>query len=361
METSRLWGFGLGESSRGRWLNWAAVLLYPSIALAAAAIAVSACSSSGIDPGSPSVFLDEAFEAARPGLAAELKAGAGSGKYASISLDDGPSLLLEKAKAAGYKAGGPARALVTSPLLAIALASGEEELRSLDRGQAPGPGGGGIGALGESRLIVPDYRGGARDSILGIGSDSLKAYASAGSACGAYIASPASGGRAGAIIYRAGRAEDEAGAETFIEAFRTEAGAPPIVERLEAPEGGEIDEEAGVGRLLERDLALVLVGPGLRLDLVLPRIARPGLALGLVFDDLPPELPLEQGPTFWITADIQGLAREVLAAARDGGKGTETIPALLLYDSRAFPALGAYLGGRGAKKSIFSKIGASRR
>lgn len=326
------------------------------------------------------VLLDEAFVAARPSLARELRREVGARSYAVIPLDSGPSLLLEKAKAGGYGLPGGPEALITSPLLALALAEGDRELKTL-----PGPGspdsappkaqngGTGIGVLGDAILIVPDYSGPQRDAILGVGRDSRPAYAAAGRACGAYIASLGAGSRpgaAGAILFRAG--QDAEGIQAFVEAYRGLVGVPPLIEGLEAEGDGNVDEEGAVGRLLGKDLALVLVGPGLRLGMVLPRLSRPGLALGLVFEDQVPAFPPGQGPAFCVTGDSLGLARLVLAGAGPGARSEggafpalppppQTQPDLLLFDPGQSPDLAPFLASEGAKKSKFEKKPVPRR
>lgn len=347
----------------------------PSLLLGACLIlgGFSACGRSS----SPLVVLDEAFVAARPGLAREFRREVGSKRYAVIPLDLGPSLVLDMAKKRGYGLPEGPKTLVTSPLLALALAEGDRELRELSGPSLPGSGlqagGAGIEALGGAILIVPDYSGPGRDAILGVGRDSREAYAAAGRACGAYIASlgaRARPGATGAILFRAG--QDSEGIQAFVEAYRGLVGVAPLAEGLEASEDGAVDEEGAVGRLLGKDLALVLVGPGLRLGLVLPRLARPGLALGLAFEDEVPAFPPGQGPAFCIAGDNQGLARLVLARAKPGAKdeaGASSAIApppkrqadLLLFDPGKSPDLARFLASEGAKKSKFEKKTLPRR
>lgn len=337
-----------------------------ALALAAVCAAAWAALSLGGGTRAASVYLDEAFVAAWPGLAGELEAEARPGRYATISLDEGPGRLLDLAKAAGYGREGGAGALVTSPLLAMALASGETELRGLPGGSAQDGEKRGIGGLGGAFLVVPAYQGPQKDYLFSVQSDSREAYAAAGRACGAYIAGlgPGETGRTGAILYRAGRTEDEEGARAFVEAYGASAGMAPQVERLEPGANGEIDEEGGIRRLLALDLGLLLVGPGLRLNLVLPRLARPDLALGLVLGDMVPDFPPGQAPDFWICSDAPGLATRVMATARRArslAPGPIRLPALLVYEASVPKALGLRLAAEGAKKSKIGEKPGSRR
>ena len=84
------------------------------------------------------VVLDSAFVAIRPELAFELdrktKPPFGKGRYLEVSLEAGPSALLDAAGSFGLKrekASTKRKALITSPLLAAALLDGEKSLGPL--------------------------------------------------------------------------------------------------------------------------------------------------------------------------------------------------------------------------------------
>lgn len=321
-------------------------------------ISLASCGLFGASPA-PLVILDEAFVSSRPGLARELRLAAGARNYHMVTLQEGPGRLIDLAKAAGYAGTPPTRALVTSPLLAQALAREDGALKALP-GDRPRAGDLlGIAALGGAPLVVPAYLGQALDPIRGVLSDSQGAYAAAGRACGAYIASLAGGSKEGAaILYRAGRTEDEEGARAFAAAYRGVTGSDPLVERI--PDEGE---EAGIARLQEKDLAVVLVGPGLSLGLAMSKLARPGLALGLVLDDQIPGFPPGGGPAFCIQADLRAMARLTVEEARGLSLASalpRRVPALLLFDPAHSPVLGLELAKEGAKKSKFEKKPGSR-
>jgi hypothetical protein len=303
--------------------------------------------------GGTAVILDEAFVAARPGLAASLEGGirgplpfwSGPGLVV-VSLDRGTEGLLAAARKAGFHAlpdasqglGAPSpdepAALVTSPLFAAALLAGEGSL-SPSSPAAPA----GISALGGAMLVVPEWRKGPNPRIFPVATDPLPAFAAAGRTAGAYVAALQASGEAsaaGAIVFRATGDRGGGALDAFSDAFRAAAGFPPLVEELRGPdEAAETD--AAVARLLAADLRIVLVAAGPASSSACGKLARPGLAVGIESSEAS-DFP---GAAFGILPDDRALAAAVLKAARGlrkGGAGAGTgmaVPARLLAYSRA--------------------------
>lgn len=316
----------------------------------------------GCRPRSAPVLLDEAFAAARPGLASSLKGlqrrilGQG-GAYAEIGLARGPEELIEEARKAGFAAAGQGRgAIVTSPLLAAALVAGDKAL-GLDGSLAQD---GGIQALGGLGLVVPEWQGGPQPQITPVITDPSRAFESAGRATGAFIAALRRSGQEGAtggILFRETPARGREALEAFSRGFLATAGAGPAIEVL--GRGDTMDESgASVGRLLAVDLRIVLVATGRDARAACEALDRPGLAVGL--EGPAPEAWLRSA--FAIVPDDKGLARAAIAAAQGLGKapgsgpGDIAVPALLLAwpAARGFPAgdsdLGRLLAAEGARR-----------
>ena len=306
------------------------------------------------------VLLDEAFTAARPGLAARFRGlqkgfpGQG-GVYAEISLARGPETLVEEARKAGYAAAGKDRsAIVTSPLLAAALVAGEKAL-GLDGSATQGSG---IQALGGLGLVVPEWQGGRQAQITPVNTEPSKAFEAAGRAAGAFVAAlrgSGQGSATGGILFRETPSRGREALEAFSNGFVAMAGVAPAIEILGRAD--TMDESAGsVARLLAADLRIVLVATGRDARALCKSLERPGLALGIESTD-PAAWP---GAAFSIAPDDDGIARAAIAAAsrpgRAPGSGPEAIavPALLLAGSGAggFEAggtdLGRLLAGEGA-------------
>ena len=353
---------GTGEASckkprvptgRGKGLPQRALLLY----LMAAALCLAGCR-----PRSAPVLLDEAFAAARPGLASSLKGFQGGilgqgGAYAEIGLARGPEELVEEARKAGFAAAGQGRgAIVTSPLLAAAIVAGEKAL-GLDGSLAQE---GGIQALGGLGLVVPEWQGGPEPQITPVTTEPAKAFESAGRAAGAFIAAlrrSGQGSATGGILFRETPARGREALEAFSRGFLATAGAEPAIEVL--GEGDTMDESgAPVERLLAVDLRIVLVATGRDLRAACEALERPGLAVGLESPD-PAAWPRA---AFAIVPDDEGLARAAIAAARGLGKapgsrpGGIAVPALLL----AWPAAGSFPAGGSDLGRLLAAEGARR-
>lgn len=333
-----------------------AILLFAAAAFMAAALCLTGCQAR-----SAPVFLDEAFAAARPGLASSLKGlqrrilGQG-GAYAEISLARGPEGLMEEARKAGFTAAGQGRgAIVASPLLAAALVAGEKAL-NLDAAEAQGRG---IQALGGLGLVVPEWQGGPQPQITPVNTESSKAFESAGRAAGAFIAAlrgSGQGSATGGILFRETPSRGREVLEAFSRGFLAEAGVEPVIEIL--GEGDTMDESgASVGRLLAVDLRIVLVATGRDARAACRALDRQGLAVGLESAD-PAAWPRA---AFAIVPDDKGIARAAIAAAASLGEapGPEEIavPALLVASPGAssFQAggtdLGRLLAAEGARRS----------
>ena len=358
----------VGMPGRGTGPTRPAALLLMAMALAAGALFLTGCRQ-----GSAPVLLDEAFVAARPGLASSFRSLQGrilgkGGAYAEIGLARGPEELVEEARKAGFAAVGQGRgAIVTSPLLAAALVAGERAL-GLEGSQARARG---IQALGGLGLVVPEWLGGPQPPITPVNTEPAKAFEAAGRAAGAFIAALRRSGQesaTGGILFRGTPSRGRAALEAFSRGFLATAGVEPAIEIL--GEGDTMDESgASVGRLLAVDLRIVLVATGRDARAACKALDRPGLALGLEGPD-PAAWPRS---AFAIVPDEAGLARAAIAAAERLGKapgsalGDIAVPALLLAypAARSFQAgdtdLGRLLAAEGARRSGRAPSGAAGR
>lgn len=315
-------------------------------------IIVTALALSGCRGQSAPVILDEAFAAARPGLATDLRGLQGrllgrGGAYAVTGLELGADALVDEARKAGYAAATPGRgAIVTSPLLAAALVAGERAL-SLDTDGTRLPG---IQALGGLRLVVPEWRGSPQAQIVSVSTDPGPAFEAAGRAIGAFIASLRASGQAGAtagILFRQTAARGSEALDAFSRGFAARVGSPPAVEVLGADSTMD-DSGTAIGRLLSADLRVVLVATGRDARAACKALERPGLAIGLE-GSAPADWP---DAVFAIVPDDRGLALAVVAKARSIGESPETesdpatVPALLVAypRSRSLAAAGTSLG-----------------
>jgi len=318
---------------------------------------------SGCAGRSAPVLLDEAFTAARPGLAARFRGlqkgfpGQG-GVYAEIGLVRGPEVLVEEARKAGYAAAGKGKgAIITSPLLAASLVAGEKAL-ALDSAAAQGSG---IQALGGLGLVVPEWQGGPQAQITPVNTEASKAFEAAGRAAGAFVAAlrrSGQGNATGGILFRETPSRGPEALEAFSRGFVAMAGVAPTVETI--GKADTMDESATpVGRLLAVDLRIVLVATGRDTRAFCKALERPGLALGLESSD-PAAWP---AACFVIAPDDDGIARAAIAAAGRMGKAPGSkpeavaVPALLLARSgaRSFEADGIDLG------RLLAEEGAGRR
>lgn len=336
-------------------------------------IIVSVLALAGCQGRSAPVVLDEAFAAARPGLASELcglqkrPLGRG-GAYAVTGLDRGAEALVEEARKAGYAAAAPGRgAIVTSPLLAAALVAGERAL-SPDAGGAELPG---IQALGGLRLVVPEWRGSPQPQIVPVSTDPVPAFEAAGRAAGAFIAALRASGQAGAtagVLFRRTPARGNEALDAFSRGFAAKAGSPPAIEVLGAEDTMD-DSGIAITRLLAADLRVVLVATGRDAGAACTALDRPGLAIGLEGSD-----PADwKDAAFAIVPDDRGLALAAVAEARGLGedpaaqRAPAMVPALLMAYPRSgsFAAdgtgLGRLLAGEGARSGRPAQAGAPGR
>lgn len=336
-------------------------------------VIVAALGLMGCRVRSAPVLLDEAFAAARPGLAASFRGLQGritgpGGTYAEIGLARGTEELVAEARKAGFAAAGEGRgAIVTSPLLAAALVAGEKALypdAATERGS-------GIRALGGLGLVVPEWQGGPQAGITPVDTDSSKAFESAGRAAGAYVAAlrgSGAGSATGGILFRETSSRGREALEAFSRGFTAAAGVAPAVEVLG---GNDTMDESGasVERLLSVDLRIVLVAIGRDARAACAALDRPGLAMGLESAD-PATWPRA---AYAITPDDKGLARAAIAAAGSLGEapgsrlGAIAVPALLLVYPEAgnFRAGGTgldrLLAGNGARRSRHGPVDATGR
>lgn len=236
---------------------------FRSVAALAAALLLSSCSARTI------VGLDEAFAAARPGLAASIREGCGpfsGARYATISLAEGPSGLLSEAFASRPEV------IVTSPLFARALL--EAERASATGGRASGGPGGG------ARLIAVEWRGPLPGGLSAAVTSPERAYGRAGAAAGAYIKAlrASQGSQAeGALLFLTSPERGGGARDAFVEAFARAAGFPPLL-REAADEAGAL---AGLEELSGSDLGLLFVAAGPIAPELCAKAARPGLAIGI--------------------------------------------------------------------------------
>ena len=334
----------------------------PALLSLALALAVAALCLGGCRRNSAPVLLDEAFVAARPGLASSFRSLQGGvlgkgGAYAEIGLARGPEELVGEVRKAGFAAVGQGRgAIVTSPLLAAALVAGEKAL-GLGGSMAEG---GGIQALGGLGLVVPEWQGGPLPQVTPVNTEPSKAFESAGRAAGAFIAALRRSGQAsatGGLLFRETPSRGREALEAFSRGFLAAAGVEPAIEVL--GKGETMDESvASVGRLLAVDLRIVLVATGRDARAACKALDRPGLAVGIESPD-PADWPRS---AFAIVPDDRGLARAAIAAAERLGKapgsrlGDIGVPALLL----AYPGAGSFPAGDADLGRLLAAEGAIR-
>jgi hypothetical protein len=275
-----------------------------SAAFLLSALALASCGSKG----TVVVALDEAFAASRPGLAQELAEGPGfSSGYrveaVTLKLGEGPGAALAALASCRAKGGAPV-ALVASPLLAAALpgpwrAAGAEESSA----------GAGI------TVLLPEWsaREGARAGFAAAATDPLPAYATAGAAAGAYIASLRVQGSAatGAVLFREAPARPRAALEAFVAAFEESSGGiPPLVRELYPAEDEDSAPESAVRELLGSDIRFLFVALGGGGPAAIRAATRPGLVIGADYHG--PGAP--EALAFRLRPDDRSIARSLWAA-----------------------------------------------
>lgn len=280
--------------------------------------------------GTVLVALDEAFSAARPGLARELGDRPWPGyrvRALPLRLLEGPGKVLDELRAEDGRE-GPVVALIASPLLAAAL---------------PGPWrepGAEESCVGKTALLVPEWRAEPPAAPLGApgrggyalaATDATTAYRAAGAAAGGYLASlrAAEGGGgapACAALFLESPSRPRAALEAFARAYEDASGGAPLLVRELAPSDDEkAQAEAAVRELLGSDLRLLFVAIGGGGSAAVGAARRPGLLIG---GDFPgPEIP--DGIAFCVRPDDRGIAKALRGAlSRDLSKGASiAVPA----------------------------------
>jgi hypothetical protein len=275
----------------------------------AAVILLSSCS------GRVFVGLDEAFAAARPGLASELEKSCGGlsgSRYATISLGSGPSGLLAEVSRLRPEV------VVTSPLFAQALLSA----------QKAGADGNGAadGLIGGARFVVAEWRGPLPEGVCSAATSSLQAFRRAGAASGAFIkALRASQGSEteGAILFSPSPERPREACDAFVEAFSGAAGFPPLLR--EVADGAAA--QTGLEELLGSDLGLLFVASGSSGPDLCAKAARPSLAIGIALNSeeaypdaafcvFPDEKALASTLRLLSSKEAKGASKLVLVPAR---------------------------------------------
>jgi hypothetical protein len=282
----------------------------PLILALAASLALGSCALAGKQARAV-LALDEAFVAARPGLAGALRAPRAFGKgpfgllspviTLPIGLGESPAKAVDAARAEAKRSGGAA-VLVASPLVARAIAEG--------------------GAWsGDPPILSPEYRGAdpaapnaAGPHPFSVYSDPEPAYAAAGRAAGAYISElgKTGGEPVCGILYAESPARPRAALEAFTAAYASASGGRRLELRELSPTATDTEAEAAVADLLGSDLRLLLVALGAESETAIKKATRPGLAIGL--DS--PEAAVPQELAFRIEADDEGLTRALAAESR---------------------------------------------
>jgi hypothetical protein len=328
----------------------------PALLLAAATLGLASCSGGG---GYRAVVaVDEAFVAAYPSLALELRKprafegilGAAFGaatRPITISLSQGASIALDAVRAAGARSSRPV-ALVASPLVASALL-------------------GGGSWKGEPPLLVPEWRGAPEPGMLTASTDPVPAYRRAGAALGAYVAALAREGGAPVcgILFSEGSARPRAALEAFAAAYYGSSGSAGLLVRELAAASGDADavpEQAGsasapdgvrpppqvstaplgpeeaVKEMLGSDIRALFIALGPDTALAVRAASRPGLAVGADYPDTDGLKAL----TFMITPDskalVEAIGRELDSLGGRSGSDPEAavlVPARLVIEASA--------------------------
>jgi len=287
------------------------------------------------------VALDEAFAAARPGLARELSAGPGPAyrdDYLQLKLSERPGRVLERLEAARAAGENPV-ALVASPLIAAAL---------------PGPwrqGGSEESSLGGALLLLPERRDAesapraaapgtaapdaARSAAFAEATtDPAPAYAAAGRAAGAFIASIAAeegGVPACGVLYLDAPSRPRRALRAFAEAYAAASSSGSLLVRELSPsEDEENQAESAVRELLSADIRLLFVALGSGSPAAIRAAAKPGLVVGADYPGPEPPASL----AFRVRPDEEGLAESLWAklpgarAAAEGNPERSAVPAL---------------------------------
>jgi hypothetical protein len=296
-----------------------------SIALLLAPAILGSCAP-GLGRAQAVVALDEAFSAARPGLAERLEGldplgwgvkGLLSPPLVSrVALNEGGGKALDAAIAEEKKRGGPV-ALLASPLLAKAIVQGGTW-------------------SGDPPLVVPEWSGPELPGLSTARTDPLPAYRTAGAAAGAFIAELArlGGEPSCGILFSEAPSRPRAALSAFAEAY-AEASEGRQLHVRELAEAGPELAEAATKELLGSDIRVLFVALGPSAGAALRAATRPGLALGADF--YPPEWP--PSLAFRIHPDEKALALALEAEARDlrgAEKGhSRLVPALVTAGAAA--------------------------
>jgi len=288
------------------------------------------------------VALDDAFAAARPGLARELSAGPDPAyrcEYLPLQLSERPGRVLERLEAARAAGENPV-ALVASPLVAASL---------------PGPWRGGAeeSSLGGALLLLPERRSAesAHDAVAAGAApaqeaaasaafvealtDPVPAYAAAGRAAGTFIASIAAeegGVPACGVLYLEAPSRPRRALRAFAEAYAAASGSgSPLIRELSPSEDEENQAESAVRELLGADIRLIFVALGSGGPAAIRAASEPGLVVGADYPGPEPPASL----SFRVRPDEKGLAASLWASlpgarkAAEGSRALEAVPALI--------------------------------
>jgi nucleotide-binding universal stress UspA family protein len=334
----------------------------PLLAIAAlSATALLASCGRFAPPPRAVVALDEAFSAARPGLAARLQDGSLFGEgpagmmrrplLVPVSMSEGAGKALDEVAAERKRSGAPI-VLVASPLIARTIA------------------GNGTWA-GDPPILVPEWPGETPPKRVTPGlwtasSDPVPAYRAAGEAAGAFVAALSAGGgspscgilfseapsrpRAALVAFAAAYAETSEGRPLFARELAGEAA--PGDRQPQKPGETAVSEvgaaQAATAELLGSDIRVLFVALGSASGAAIKAAERPGLAIGADFPAPEPPAAL----AFRILPDDKGIAGALASrfwAFRDSRPepgqapgGAVTVPAVLL----AGPAAGEIRIGR---------------
>lgn len=323
---------------------------FPASILAFAAFVSAAALASCAGPPRAVVALDEAFSAARPGLAARLEAPSLFGigpwglleppRVVRVTLAEGAGKALDAA-IAETKRSGRRTALVASPLIAKAIVAGGTW-------------------SGDPPILVPEWHSLAlpvagvqatrpAPGLWPVSTDPVPAYRAAGAACGAFLAAIVKEGGAPScgLLFCEAPARPRAALTAFAAAFAEASEGAPLYVREIADQAQAAD--AAAKELLGSDIRVLFVAVGSATGAAIRAAERPGVVIGA--DSLAPELPAALA--FSIAPDDAGLARAIdrarraLAAGPTGDKtppasSFAAIPALLVPG----PAAGSIKAGR---------------
>jgi hypothetical protein len=297
------------------------------------------------------VALDEAFAAARPGLAARLEEKSLFGSGPAGFLDRPliiPVALTESAGKAYDAAIAEEKSkkipcvLVASPLIAKAiLANGAW--------------------TGDPPLIVPEWRGQGEPGLWTANTDLRPAYRAAGAAAGAFVAalSEEGGSPSCGVIFSESPSRSRGALDSFSVAYSEISKGRPLLVRDLGEEEDEsaigsstssqksekpssaVDARSAVADLLGSDIRVLFIALGSTSGVAIEAAERPGLAIGadfaapetpdaLAFRIFPNDIALAEAIASEFGMLSAGERRSNASIERSaGGGGAKTVPAIL--------------------------------